>query len=85
MVFRPAASKVRCATAARLTPHTFPSGVVHDRAGYRSGMTDEQRNEPDPSEVQPTDNSSGTPVDLERLDKVKPEAVRAEEREGGAE
>ena len=25
---------------------------------------------PDPAEVQPTDNSAGTPVDLERLDDV---------------
>jgi hypothetical protein len=36
-------------------------------------MRDEERNEPDPSEVQPTDNSSGTPVDLERLEEVTEE------------
>jgi hypothetical protein len=27
--------------------------------------------QPDPSEVQPTDNSSGVPVDLERLDDLE--------------
>ena len=35
--------------------------------------TDERPNEPDPSEVQPTDNSSGTPVDLERVEQVEEE------------
>lgn len=29
---------------------------------------DEADDQPDPSEIQPTDNSTGTPVDLERLD-----------------
>ena len=37
-------------------------------------MTDEQKQPaPDPSEVQPTDNSSGAPVDLERLEKEQAE------------
>jgi hypothetical protein len=41
-------------------------------------MRDEPRNEPgpgdpDPSEVEPTDNSSGAAVDLQRLDDVKDE------------
>jgi hypothetical protein len=35
--------------------------------------TDDERNEPDPSEVQPTDNSSGVPVDLERLEQSEEE------------
>jgi len=29
---------------------------------------------PDPAEVQPTDNSAATPVDLERLDDVNDDA-----------
>ena len=33
--------------------------------------TDEPQDQPDPSEVQPTDNSSGVPVDLERLEEVE--------------
>ncbi len=41
---------------------------------------DDERLEPDPSEVQPTDNSSGTPVDLERLEDLHDEAGP----EGGA-
>jgi len=32
---------------------------------------DELQDQPDPSEVQPTDNSSGVPVDLERLDDIE--------------
>ena len=35
---------------------------------------DEERNEPDPAEVQPTDNSSGVPVDLDRLEEVEEES-----------
>lgn len=30
--------------------------------------------EPDPAEVEPTDNSAGTPVDLERLEDVQDES-----------
>lgn len=38
--------------------------------------SDEANDQPDPSEVQPTDNSSGVPVDLDRLDHVdQPEAT----------
>jgi hypothetical protein len=33
--------------------------------------TDEPQDQPDPSEVQPTDNSSGVPVDLERLEDIE--------------
>lgn len=33
----------------------------------RDGVDDQ----PDPSEVQPTDNSSGVPVDLERLEDLE--------------
>lgn len=33
--------------------------------------SDEAQDQPDPSEVQPTDNSSGVPVDLERLEDVQ--------------
>lgn len=29
--------------------------------------------QPDPAEVQPTDNSSGNPVDLERLEEIREE------------
>jgi hypothetical protein len=41
-------------------------------------MRDQQPNEPvagepDPSEIEPTDNSSGNPVDLQRLDDVTDE------------
>lgn len=32
---------------------------------------DEANDQPDPSEVQPTDNSSGTPVDIERLEDLQ--------------
>lgn len=32
---------------------------------------DEANDQPDPSEVQPTDNSSGNPVDMERLDDIQ--------------
>lgn len=34
----------------------------------------EERNEPDPTDVQPTDNSSGVPVDLDRLEDVEEES-----------
>ena len=33
--------------------------------------TDKSQDQPDPSEVQPTDNSSGVPVDLERLEEIE--------------
>lgn len=32
---------------------------------------DDHDDQPDPSEVQPTDNSSGVPVDVERLDDLQ--------------
>jgi hypothetical protein len=35
--------------------------------------SDDLRDEPDPTEVQPTDNSSGTPVDLERVEEIEEE------------
>jgi len=35
---------------------------------------DSDNDQPDPAEVQPTDNSAGTPVDLERLEDVNDEA-----------
>jgi hypothetical protein len=35
--------------------------------------SDELRDQPDPAEVQPTDNSSGTPVDLERVEEIEEE------------
>jgi hypothetical protein len=38
---------------------------------------EEEPNEPDPTEVQPTDNSSGVPVDLERLEEVQEESQTA--------
>jgi hypothetical protein len=34
---------------------------------------DGEQDQPDPSEVQPTDNSSGVPVDLERLEDIEDE------------
>jgi hypothetical protein len=34
---------------------------------------DERRDDPDPAEVQPTDNSSGTPVDLQRVEEIEEE------------
>ena len=40
---------------------------------------DDNRQDLDPSEVEPTDNSSGVPVDLERLDDVHEEL---EDRQG---
>lgn len=33
--------------------------------------SDGANDQPDPAEVQPTDNSSGVPVDLERLDDIE--------------
>jgi hypothetical protein len=36
---------------------------------------DAPQDQPDPREVQPTDNSSGVPVDLERLEDVQEEAT----------
>ena len=41
---------------------------------------DEYRDEPDPSEVQPTDNSAGVPVDLDRFEDVQEELQPTEER-----
>jgi hypothetical protein len=35
--------------------------------------SDELDDQPDPAEVQPTDNSAGVPVDLERLEEVNDE------------
>jgi hypothetical protein len=35
---------------------------------------DEERDEPDPAEVQPTDNSSGVPVDLDRVEEAQEES-----------
>jgi hypothetical protein len=37
-------------------------------------LRDDRPAEPDPSEVQPTDNSAGNPVDLERLEEVQEES-----------
>lgn len=39
---------------------------------------DEHDDQPDPSEVQPTDNSAGVPVDLERLEDVQDELHETE-------
>lgn len=39
----------------------------------------EERDEPDPGEVQPTDNSSGVPVDLERLEDLQEESEPTEQ------
>lgn len=36
-------------------------------------MRRETEPQPDPAEIQPTDNSSGTPVDLERLEEIHEE------------
>ena len=38
----------------------------------------EERNEPDPAAVQPTDNSSGVPVDLDRLEDLQDEPQAGE-------
>jgi len=35
--------------------------------------SDEPGDQPDPAEVQPTDNSSGVPVDLERVEEIEDE------------
>ncbi len=35
--------------------------------------SDDMRDQPDPAEVQPTDNSSGTPVDLDRVEEIEEE------------
>ena len=49
-------------------------GVDGPGSGYADRMgIEEQRDELDPSEVQPTDNSSGVPVDLDRLDDIQEE------------
>ncbi len=40
--------------------------------------THEERNEPDPAEVQPTDNSSAVPIDLDRLEEVEEESQTGE-------
>ena len=40
--------------------------------------SDEERNEPDPAEVQPTDNSSGAPIDLDRVEEIQEEAPGGE-------
>jgi hypothetical protein len=37
--------------------------------------SDEPRDQPDPAEVQPTDNSSGTPVDLGRVEEIEEEIL----------
>ena len=37
-------------------------------------LRDDDRDEADPSEVQPTDNASATPVDLDRLDEAQDDA-----------
>ena len=42
----------------------------------RPDIDDDQ---PDPAELQPTDNSAGTPIDLERLDDVNDEADASRE------
>jgi hypothetical protein len=38
-------------------------------------MDSERPDSPDPAEVEPTDNSSGTPVDLERLEDLQQETA----------
>lgn len=35
---------------------------------------EDEGNGPDPSDVQPTDNSSGVPVDLDRLEEIEEES-----------
>jgi len=37
--------------------------------------TDEHPDLPDPAEVQPTDNSSGTPVDLGKVEEIEEEVT----------
>jgi hypothetical protein len=39
---------------------------------------DEPDDQPDPAEVQPTDNSSGVPVDLERVEEIEDEIVESQ-------
>ena len=39
---------------------------------------EEERNEPDPGELQPTDNSAGLPVDLDRLEEIEEESEPGE-------
>lgn len=41
--------------------------------------SEEHDDQPDPSEIQPTDNSSGVPIDLERLDEIEEKAAQAGE------
>jgi hypothetical protein len=40
--------------------------------------TEERPDEPDPAEVQPTDNSSGVPVDLERVEQIEDDPPAAD-------
>jgi len=53
--------------------------IQSTRAG--TGPADD-RPDQDPAEVEPTDNSSGAPVDLERVEDVEQTAAEVEARDG---
>ena len=50
-----------------------------ERAGTQAGN---DRPERDPAEVEPTDNSSGAPVDLERVEDVEQTVAEGKARDG---
>jgi len=51
-------------SSGKVGPSTPPAGDVNEH-------TIERDDPADPSEVEPTDNSMGTPIDLERLEEIE--------------
>jgi len=56
----------------------------HDQPEGAGTQAGDDRPERDPAEVEPTDNSLGAPVDLERVQDVEEGAAELEARDGDA-